>query len=136
MQTHGYLPVQTKHPGPFLCVMQLKAYPRSLIVWSVINAIAIVLHLIGSSALWKFHLHPGDRYAAGPGDGLYFLLLVLLPWFGMMIVNVGVTIGVLVARWSKPWRKVQLTLVGSWLMVAAFELYAIRLPEGVEYMWY
>lgn len=119
---------------PLLCSMQCKTYPRPLVVWSTVNGIAIGLHLCISYPLWMFHVRPGDMYWRGPGEGMYFFFLLVLPWVGVMLVNVGVVIAAFIGRWSKPWKKVQLILVVLWMLVAAFEFYAVRAPEGAKYM--
>ena len=46
------------------------------ILWAVCNAVAMVLIILASRPLWAFHLKPGDVHSSGPGDGLYFFLVI------------------------------------------------------------
>jgi hypothetical protein len=105
------------------------------ILWAVCNAVAMVLIILASRPLWAFHLKPGEVHASGPGDGLYFFLVILVPCAVLMLLNLALTIRALLIgghppRWARAWPFV--LMVGAWSLLAFVLLQLIRVPEGVE----
>jgi hypothetical protein len=105
------------------------------ILWSIGNAVAMFLIILASRPLWAFHLKPGDVHSSGPGDGLYFFLVILVPCAVLMLLNLALAIWTLLLggrpqRWLRVWPFA--LMVGAWFLVAYLLLQLIRVPEGVE----
>jgi hypothetical protein len=99
------------------------------------NAAVMVLIFLASRPLWAFHLKPGDVHSSGPGDGLYFFLVILVPSAVLMLLNLALVIRTLLIggrpqRWLRVWPFA--LMVGAWFLVAYLLLQLIRVPEGVE----
>lgn len=103
--------------------------------WFIGNAVAIVLIILASRPLWAFHLKPGDVHSSGPGDGLYFFLVILVPCAMLLLVNLALALrALLVGGHARPWATAApfALMVGAWSLLAYVLLQLIRVPEGVE----
>lgn len=103
-------------------------------IWYVVNLAAMALVTWSSSRLWLFHLKPGDFHASGPGDGLYFFFLLLIPWTLFFLVNVALLFRRLFAAKAPgyPWNIApQLLLTALWITLAIMIQRLSQVPEGV-----
>jgi hypothetical protein len=67
---------------------------RRLVV-AIVTLICVALHVW---SYWPLHrqvtaeMKPGTVIYGGPGDGLWFMLAILLPWVLMQVVNLGLAL--------------------------------------------
>ncbi len=57
--------------------------------WLLMNVVGVSLHVLASQPLWTPPGSRGQPYYGGPGDGLYFLILLLLPAVTFGFINVA-----------------------------------------------
>lgn len=106
-------------------------------IWLGVNVAAMVAVLCLSAPLWKLHWKAGEYRATGPGGGLYFFFLVIIPWCLFGLINLFV----LVFRLFKPGISFRSGLLSAellgtavWVALAFFIWWATRIPEGVIYL--
>lgn len=113
-------------------------WPRQ--VWLLVNCIAMVIHFILSKPLWLYHLEPGSMSWGGPGDGLYFFIMLLLPWLAFVLINLVILVGkvgmALFGNDGLRWMlvSVQVLILLGWLAVGVIEQRLSQVPEGVTRM--
>jgi hypothetical protein len=67
---------------------------RRLVV-AVVTSIGVALHVW---SYWPLHrqvspdLQPGSVSYGGPGDGFWFMLVIVFPWVLMQVANVGLAL--------------------------------------------
>lgn len=101
-------------------------------VWCGTNAVVMAIHVWLSKPLWAYHMEPGTMHSSGPGDGLYFFFLLMIPWLLVMLVNVVILIRAVIKRatWGTGWIWVQLAILLAWLIIAVVEQRLLQVPEG------
>ncbi len=103
-------------------------------IWYGINLVALGVILWLSSSLWHFQLKPGTQYSGGPGDGLYFMFFLLLPWLIFTFLNVALLVRDLLVRRKGAILLTQCGAILIWAALAWLLFFLIHAPEGVKYM--
>jgi amino acid transporter len=101
-------------------------------VVAIVTVICVALHVW---SYWPLHsevspeMKPGTVIYGGPGDGLWFMLVILFPWVLMQFVNVGLalycsrTVGQAARAWA--------VLLGLWIAASFAGGSLIECPAGM-----
>ena len=99
---------------------------------AVVTLVALSLHLW---SYWSLQPQvpagaaPGTVLYRGPGDGLFYLFFILLPWVAMQAVNLG-----LACYCSRSWRQATAAgglLLATWIAVGWAGHRLLDCPEGM-----
>jgi hypothetical protein len=113
-------------------LISLISIPRKF--WYATTLVALVSLVWLSEPLWRFQLEPGTNYYGGPGDGLYFMFFLFLPWLVIMFLNVAFLIRDILLKRKATILFTQSAAVLIWAGLAWLLLFLTQAPEGVKYL--
>ncbi len=127
-----YLPIEMEPDLRHDHWTSLLSMPRK--IWYGTNLVAVLVIAWLSSSQWHIQLKPGSEYYGGPGDGLYFMFFLFLPWLIFTFLNVALLIRDLLVRRKRIILLTQCSAILIWIVLAWLLFFLIRAPEGVKYM--